>query len=79
MGTQMIQVNEENVYIKSLKGEYSAESKSKNKGVNLNNVKVNNTYSIPPKSKAYIYFSFSHLKKKVYYNYLNVITWGYIY
>ena len=44
MGTQMIQVNEENVYIKSLKGELQIK---KQWGLILNNVKVNNTYSFP--------------------------------
>lgn len=69
----MIQVNEENVYIKSLKGELQIK---KQWGLILNNVKVNNTYSIPPNLKLIYIFHFP-IKKKVYYNYLlNVITWG---
>ena len=74
MGTQIIQVNEENVYIKSLKGELQLK---KQRGLILNNIKVNNTYSIPPNLKLKYIFHFPNKKKKVYYNYLlNVITWG---
>lgn len=74
MGTQIIQANEENVYIKSLKGELQLK---KQRGLILNNVKVNNTYSIPPNLKLIYFFHFPIKKKKVYYNYLwNVITWG---
>lgn len=62
MGTQMIQVNEENVYIKSLKGELQIK---KQWGLILNNVKVNNTYSIPPNLKLIYIFHFPIKKKSV--------------
>lgn len=61
MGTQIIQANEENVYIKSLKGELQLK---KQRGLILNNVKVNNTYSIPPNLKLIYFFHFPIKKKK---------------